>query len=64
MTKKTLLVHCPICKTLVPRDDESFPFCGERCKTIDLGNWASDAYAIPDKSDHDDNNDIYPPIIH
>lgn len=48
MTKKALLVHCPICKTLVPREDENFPFCSPRCKTIDLGNWASDAYAISD----------------
>jgi len=23
------------------------PFCSERCKTIDLGAWASEAYRIP-----------------
>ncbi len=22
------------------------PFCGERCKLIDLGNWASEKYVI------------------
>ncbi len=24
-----------------------FPFCSERCRTIDLGKWASGAYVIP-----------------
>jgi hypothetical protein len=23
------------------------PFCSERCKLIDLGQWATDAYRIP-----------------
>jgi len=23
-----------------------FPFCSERCKTVDLGKWASGAYVI------------------
>jgi len=23
------------------------PFCSERCKLIDLGNWASEKYVIP-----------------
>ncbi|OIQ00325.1 MAG: hypothetical protein AUK35_04205 [Zetaproteobacteria bacterium CG2_30_46_52] len=45
---KTLIVPCPICKSPVPREEETFPFCSERCQTRDLANWASDAYAIPD----------------
>ena len=24
----------------------NFPFCGERCRLIDLGKWASGAYVI------------------
>ncbi len=24
-----------------------FPFCSERCRTIDLGKWASGAYVVP-----------------
>ena len=24
------------------------PFCSERCKTIDLGRWLDESYAIPD----------------
>ena len=27
--------------------DPEFPFCSERCRTIDLGKWASGAYVIP-----------------
>jgi uncharacterized protein len=25
------------------------PFCGERCKLIDLGTWLSEGYRIPDE---------------
>ncbi len=27
-------------------DAEDLPFCSERCKLIDLGNWASEKYVI------------------
>ncbi|MBK8321419.1 MAG: DNA gyrase inhibitor YacG [Betaproteobacteria bacterium] len=27
------------------------PFCSERCRLVDLGAWASEAYRIPVKSD-------------
>jgi len=23
-----------------------FPFCGQRCKTIDLGRWLKEVYAV------------------
>jgi endogenous inhibitor of DNA gyrase (YacG/DUF329 family) len=23
------------------------PFCSERCRVIDLGNWATEAYRVP-----------------
>jgi endogenous inhibitor of DNA gyrase (YacG/DUF329 family) len=26
------------------------PFCSERCKLIELGRWADEAYNIPDTS--------------
>jgi uncharacterized protein len=44
-TKKTL--KCPICKKDVAFDDPEMPFCSERCRIIDLGNWASEKYVIP-----------------
>jgi len=39
--------RCPICKT--PTDSEKnadFPFCSERCRLTDLGNWATEKYRI------------------
>jgi endogenous inhibitor of DNA gyrase (YacG/DUF329 family) len=27
--------------------DPDFPFCSERCRLIDLGNWATEKYVIP-----------------
>jgi len=24
------------------------PFCSERCKLVDLGNWASERYRVPE----------------
>jgi uncharacterized protein len=26
--------------------DADFPFCSERCRLLDLGNWASEKYKI------------------
>jgi endogenous inhibitor of DNA gyrase (YacG/DUF329 family) len=39
-------MKCPICRKEVKRDDEFYPFCSERCKLVDLGNWASEKYVI------------------
>lgn len=44
--KQTIQLHCPTCKTVVTAADLEFPFCSERCRTIDLGKWASGAYVI------------------
>jgi uncharacterized protein len=38
---------CPICKT--PSDPETganFPFCSERCRLQDLGNWSAEKYVV------------------
>ena len=47
--KKLLSLRCPICRTLVLRTQENFPFCSDRCRTIDLGKWASGGYVISTK---------------
>ncbi len=40
-------MKCPICKKKeVELGDPDFPFCSERCRLIDLGNWASGKYVI------------------
>ena len=40
-------MNCPICRKEVTPGAPDFPFCSERCRVIDLGNWASGKYAIP-----------------
>lgn len=40
-------VKCPVCKKETEWEGNPFrPFCSERCKTKDLGGWASEEYAI------------------
>jgi uncharacterized protein len=54
-------VSCPRCKgpSLFAPANPWRPFCSERCSSIDLGAWASEAYrvsatAAPDGSAADD----------
>jgi endogenous inhibitor of DNA gyrase (YacG/DUF329 family) len=44
-------MKCPICKKEVARDGEFMPFCSDRCRIIDLGNWASEKYVISSPMD-------------
>jgi endogenous inhibitor of DNA gyrase (YacG/DUF329 family) len=38
---------CPICRKPVDlATSQDFPFCGERCRLYDLGNWSSEKYVI------------------
>jgi len=41
-------VNCPQCGKSVPWQEEKKwkPFCSERCKLIDLGDWASENHRI------------------
>jgi endogenous inhibitor of DNA gyrase (YacG/DUF329 family) len=39
--------RCPICRKATDSETSAdFPFCSERCKSLDLGNWASEKYVI------------------
>ena len=42
------IVNCPTCAKEVPWNEQSpfRPFCSERCKLIDLGEWASEGHVI------------------
>jgi len=44
--KRAVKLHCPICKKPVKSTAPDFPFCSERCRTIDLGKWASGGYVV------------------
>ena len=48
MNRTPPVVKCPQCGKPIPWTAESKwrPFCSERCKTIDLGAWASEHYRI------------------
>jgi len=47
-----MIVKCPTCQNEVAWIETSTyrPFCSERCRLIDLGEWASEKHAIPDES--------------
>jgi uncharacterized protein len=49
-------VRCPQCGTAVEWTPESRyrPFCSQRCKMIDLGAWAAEAYRVPVAEKDDD----------
>jgi len=42
-------VACPRCGAQAPYSSANpwRPFCSERCRIIDLGNWAAEAYRVP-----------------
>jgi len=44
--KRIVKLRCPICKKSVKSTDPDFPFCSDRCRLIDLGEWASGQYVI------------------
>ena len=48
-SRKARKVHCPQCNASIVWSTENpyRPFCSQRCKLIDLGQWASGAYRIP-----------------
>jgi len=46
---------CPICNSEIPIEpgkvSETFPFCNERCRNIDLLRWSKGKYAIVEELD-------------
>lgn len=43
------VVACPRCKKSTVYSDKNpyRPFCSERCRLIDLGQWAEEEYRVP-----------------
>ncbi len=52
-------VPCPRCGKLSEYrpENRSRPFCSERCRLIDLGNWASESYRMPVEEGKNDPED-------
>ena len=49
-------VPCPSCKKpalFSPRNPWR-PFCSERCRSVDLGAWASEQFRVPAETPSDD----------
>ena len=59
--KRSLKLRCPICKKPVKAGEPDFPFCSDRCRSIDLGKWATGAYVIPSTETDDAEDTIVSP---
>ncbi|MGZ5050008.1 MAG: DNA gyrase inhibitor YacG [Methylobacter sp.] len=60
MPAQPLIVKCPSCgRSVAWVPEQQFkPFCCERCKLIDLGEWAAEEKRIPGPSiSSEDNSD-------
>ncbi|MFT2111599.1 DNA gyrase inhibitor YacG [Marinomonas sp. 2405UD68-3] len=55
-TQQNTYIACPTCKkqAIWSISNPSRPFCSDRCKLIDLGEWASGNYAIPQTDSEED----------
>jgi endogenous inhibitor of DNA gyrase (YacG/DUF329 family) len=52
-------IPCPRCGAPAPFSPSNRwrPFCSERCKLIDLGNWANERYRVPSPTPNADTAD-------
>ncbi|HYD74881.1 DNA gyrase inhibitor YacG [Ramlibacter sp.] len=50
------VVKCPQCgrNSVYAPSNPYRPFCSERCKSLDLGAWASEGFRLPDETPPDD----------
>jgi uncharacterized protein len=49
MTSQKTEIKCPQCGllTFYSSENKYRPFCSERCRLIDLGQWADGTYRVP-----------------
>ncbi|OGU19681.1 MAG: DNA gyrase inhibitor YacG [Hydrogenophilales bacterium RIFOXYD1_FULL_62_11] len=59
---KIPVVTCPTCNAAVNWTAENRwkPFCSERCKLIDLGQWATEKYRVPAEEQEPESEDTPP----
>jgi endogenous inhibitor of DNA gyrase (YacG/DUF329 family) len=60
VTSTPKMVSCPTCGKPVEwsQSQRWKPFCSERCKLIDLGDWIDERNRIPGDEADDPDNDI------
>ena len=60
------IVRCPTCggPSVYAKANAFRPFCGERCRDIDLGAWASEAYRVAAPAVRPDGDDEVDPEAH
>jgi endogenous inhibitor of DNA gyrase (YacG/DUF329 family) len=52
---------CPVCgASFDPQQSNCLPFCGERCRLIDLKRWLGEEYGVPTQPDESDQEDEPP----
>ena len=56
------VIKCPTCKKELTwdKDNPYRPFCSERCRLIDLGEWANESHRI--SGDHSINEEDFPEL--
>lgn len=59
-----LTVTCPACRQPAEYAPSNpwRPFCSERCRNLDLGAWANEAYRVPAQSPPDGEPEADPPL--
>lgn len=57
-------VNCPTCNKRVAwiESNKQRPFCSERCKLIDFGDWAQERHAIPGETVYPTEDDPEEPL--
>ena len=53
-------VPCPTCRrpAVYAPSNQRRPLCGERCRSPDLGAWASESYRVPAEAPTDDDSSL------
>lgn len=50
--KKSFLIDCPSCgESFSYYTSEFRPFCSERCRMVDLGQWLREDYKVPGREE-------------
>lgn len=62
---KVLNVDCPRCKKKFNYYSSDFrPFCSEKCRLIDLGQWLNESYTVPAHKLTQEEQDQLEQLIH